>query len=93
MAKEEKSNSLSIVAMYLTWLLLALFGGLWWFFDKGTISLGTLFLIATWVLVLNHLPGMSLKNLNVAGDIKYFGVPIACLATIGYFYGVFLNLA
>jgi hypothetical protein len=90
MSTNQIKISIATFSRYLVWLLMSILAGLWWAFEQGTALQGVIFLFGIWILVFNHLPHMKLECLN-EGEIKYYGLPIACLATIGYFYGVFIN--
>lgn len=69
-------------------VLIALFGGLWWLTPGTTWEQGFLLVIMQWAYAFNKLPTQGLECLKDRFNMR-FVLPLAVLSTIGFAVGFF----
>ena len=69
-------------------VLVALFGGLWWLTPKDTWVGGAICVLILWGFAFNKLPTQGLECLKNKFNMR-FVLPLALLSTLGFAIGFF----
>jgi len=70
----------------------AILAGFSWVFEEGNLIQATIFLVGIWSLVFNDVFALGMKCLK-QDEVKYFFLPLASIATVGYSYGYLIQQA